>query len=377
MHGQSWEGVSALRQPNAIDFWRGLALITIFINHVPGNALERFTYSHYSIADAAELFVFLAGWSLTLATQRQGLPEPGQQVVLRLASRAVAVYGVQIIIVVIALAMIAAAALYLDNPLLLDWHNASAFFENPVQTVIGLSLLTYQLGYFNILPLYVCLLVLAPIFILAARRSLWAALILSFSLYSTALAFEVNLPNWPTGGQWFFNPLAWQFLLVLGMVSAGWAHESEAFRNWARRLLPFGVAGVALGVAVSVFDLKPDPFKVPEPRLFFLLDKSNLSPGRLLDFLATVLAFQSLYPFIARHFPWLTYPLSGLGRHSLEVFAIGSILALAAQLIRVALERSILLDLTLISSGLLGLLFTTWFVEWRSRSPKPSLREPS
>src|SRR5919107_3552263 len=82
----------ALREPNAVDFWRGFALLTIFINHVPGNAFERFTYSHFSVSDAAELFVFLAGWAITLATQRQGLPEPAQQVVLRLASRAVGVY---------------------------------------------------------------------------------------------------------------------------------------------------------------------------------------------------------------------------------------------------------------------------------------------
>ena len=27
------------RQANAVDFWRGIALITIFINHIPGNLL--------------------------------------------------------------------------------------------------------------------------------------------------------------------------------------------------------------------------------------------------------------------------------------------------------------------------------------------------
>ncbi len=32
-----------MRDPNAIDFWRGFALITIFINHIPGNTFERYT----------------------------------------------------------------------------------------------------------------------------------------------------------------------------------------------------------------------------------------------------------------------------------------------------------------------------------------------
>ena len=64
-----------MREPNAIDFWRGLALVTIFINHVPGNTFERYTYSQYGISDAAELFVFLAGWSIGIATRgRDGAP---------------------------------------------------------------------------------------------------------------------------------------------------------------------------------------------------------------------------------------------------------------------------------------------------------------
>src|SRR5687768_13067480 len=100
-----------LREPNAIDFWRGFALITIFINHVPGNAYERLTYSGYFQSDAAELFVFLAGWSLALATDAKATPDPPGRVILRIMSRVVEVYRAQILIAVIAIAMIASAAL--------------------------------------------------------------------------------------------------------------------------------------------------------------------------------------------------------------------------------------------------------------------------
>lgn len=65
-----------MREPNAIDFWRGFALLTIFVNHVPGNAFEPFTYSHFSISDAAELFVFLAGWAIALAVRGRQSSEP-------------------------------------------------------------------------------------------------------------------------------------------------------------------------------------------------------------------------------------------------------------------------------------------------------------
>ncbi len=60
------------RQANAVDFWRGIALITIFINHIPGNYWGRFTHANYSISDSADLFVFLAGWSLRLPRESLG-----------------------------------------------------------------------------------------------------------------------------------------------------------------------------------------------------------------------------------------------------------------------------------------------------------------
>jgi hypothetical protein len=363
-----------VRKPNAIDFWRGIALIVIFVNHIPGNAFEALTYSRYTISDAAELFVFLAGWSLALATHPRAGPEPPLRVLLRLGSRTVEVYRAQLVIVLLALAMIAGAALYLDNPLILEWHHAGPFFGDPIQTTIGLVLLTHQLGFFNILPLYVVLLILAPIFVLLARVNRWAAFGASFALYVACLSLEINLPSWPVEGRWFFNPLAWQFLLVLGFLSALWAHESATFRTLARCAMPLGLVGVAVGVMVSVSGIRPDPFQVPEPRLFFLLDKSYVSPGRLADFIAVVLAFQSAYSFLTRA-SWLTHPMAALGRNSLAVFSMGSVLALAAQLIRAALPPSFFLDLVLISSGVFFLLLTAWFVEWRYRSRSGSLED--
>jgi hypothetical protein len=362
-----------LREPNAIDFWRGFALLTIFINHIPGNAFERFTYSGYLLSDAAELFVFLAGWSLGLATDAKGSPDSPARLTFRVASRAFEVYRVQIVIAVLALAIIAAAAVYLDNPILLEWHNAGPFFSDPVEHSIGLVLLRYQLGYFNILPLYVILLAGAPIFVLISRISRLLALALSAAVYLTAVVFELNVPNWPGEGHWFFNPLAWQLLFALGFLGAVWSRESEGFRVWAWRLLPLGAAGVAVGFVCVLLDIKPDPYAVPEPRLLFLLEKSFLSPARLVEFLAVVLAFHRAYTFVQRVLGRIVRPVSQLGRNSLEVFAVGSILSLMAQLVRAAIQPSVFLDAFLILSGIMALIFTAWFTEWRTRFPRPSL----
>src|SRR4051794_25658983 len=52
-------------------------------------------------------------------------------------------------------------------------------------------------------------------------------LVLSLSVYVVCLTFSINLPTWPSDGAWFFNPLAWQLLLVLGFIGAELARDSE------------------------------------------------------------------------------------------------------------------------------------------------------
>ena len=361
-----------MREPNAIDFWRGFALVTIFVNHIPGNVFERYTFSQYGISDAAELFVFLAGWSIGLATRgRDGTPEPPLRTLLRMVSRTVEVYRAQLVIMALALAMIAGTALALDNPLLLEWHNAGQFFADPIQTMVGVVLLTHQLGFFNILPLYVVLLAIAPLMVLASRISRALVLALSFGLYATSLVFELNLPSWPGEGDWFFDPLCWQLLLVLGFTLGEWNRATPRLRAWSRRLTPLGVAIVALGIVLAVYEIRPDPLTVPEPRLIFTFDKTYLTPARLIHFCGVLLSFQAVYGLIV---PWIgpVAPfLAGLGRNSLAVFSMGSLLSLAAQFVRFQTGGGVIVDVSVVGSGLFALGFTAWFVEWRSRKPSP------
>jgi hypothetical protein len=44
-----------------VDFFRGLALLFIFIDHVKENALQSLTMQNFGFADAADVFVALAG----------------------------------------------------------------------------------------------------------------------------------------------------------------------------------------------------------------------------------------------------------------------------------------------------------------------------
>ncbi len=370
------------RQANAVDFWRGFALITIFINHIPGLLYSRYTHGNISISDSADLFVFLAGWSVRLAVGTPGRQPPMSQVVFRLGGRAVVLYIVQVAITLIAIAMLAATAIIRDNPLILEWHNAAAVFYDPVPTHIGLALLSHQLGYFDILPLYVALMVFAPLMAAIDRYTPHLLLPLSFLLYVLVLAFRLIPPTWPVAGHWFFNPLAWQFIFVLGFVMARDAGIGAFVRRqivWIRVLAAFVVVG---GILVVIKDWWPDPTTVPQPRLFFIADKTYLTPMRLIQFLSLVAVFSLVFPYLrtlpvikAVFAPIIPF-LCMLGRNSLPVFCMGSLLSLSGQISRLVWKGSVGADTVVLIVGIAIMALTAWLAEWRDRARDRSPARP-
>lgn len=355
------------RKANSIDFWRGVALVTIFINHIPGNWFERFTHRNFGYSDSAELFVLLAGWSLRLMLTDAAPAESTTRLVLRLGGRAITLYAAQIMITMIALAMIAATALWLANPLILDWHNAGAVFHTPVEAHIGLVLLTHQLGYFDILPLYVVLIGLAPAIVLIDRLAPRLLAPLSIAIYLAALTFQINAPTWPLPGEWYFNPFAWQFIYVLGFILG---REAQLSRPLGRMLSLLRWPALAFVLAIawaSRSDAFPDPTMVPWPTYLFIVDKSYATPLRILHLLALCAAFVAVYSGIARYLGWLAGFGAVLGRNSLQVFCVGSLLSLGGQLARAAFPASLTLDLAVVAVGI-GLMWATaWLTEARAR----------
>lgn len=353
-----------MRAPNAIDFWRGVALVMIFINHVPGMVYSLLTLRNYAISDAAELFVFLAGCSLAFVATGSTGTKPAGQVVTRLLMRAFEIWRAQIVTISVAIALLGAGAVLFNDPLLLEWHGAGPAFYDTVRASVGLVLLTYQIGYFNILPLYVVLLLLALVFIVIARRSLAAALAASVALYAATLTWQIQLPSWPAQGAWFFNPLSWQLLIMLGFaaITLGRSHP-EKWQALVERLWPFSLVVLALGAVVVWIDYRPDPMAVPAPRFFFLFDKQYLSPVRILNMAALAIAFYPLFPVLSRYMNPVVRYCSSLGRNSLVVFCMASLLALAAQIARYVGEPNFLFDTAIVVVGLVALRVTAWIAE--------------
>lgn len=356
-----------MRSANEIDFWRGLALVSIFINHIPGFTFERLTHRNYGLSDSAELFVFLAGWAMRLVATHATEPLGLTRLVLRLGARAVQLYTAQIVITVVALAMIATAAMVLENPLLLEWNNAAAVFQDPVPAHVGIVLLSHQLGYFDILPLYVVLMFGAPLLAATHRLAPRVVLPISATVYVAALTFQVDLPTWPVEGVWFFDPFAWQFIFVLGFAVAGRDGLGGLVRRWLPWLRPIGLIGVVVGAVIVLNNIEPDPTRVPKPTLLFVFDKGYLSPARILHFTALASAFAGTFRYIAPAVPLIAGYLSMLGRNSLNVFCVASLLSLTGQLLRVASDGSVAVDTIVLLGGVAMLGFTGWLSELRDR----------
>jgi hypothetical protein len=99
----------------------------------------------------------------------------------------------------------------------------------------------------------------------------------------------------------------------------------------------------------------------------YLNGKSFLTPMRLIQFLALAAVFSAAYPTIARFVPWLAEPLSQLGRNSLNVFCVGSLLSLSGQIVRFLYSGSLAVDTIVVVVGVGLLWLTAWMSEWRKR----------
>jgi hypothetical protein len=366
---KSAEKVKVARAPNEVDFWRGMALIAIFVNHVPGIFWENYTNRNIGISDSADLFVFLAGWAMRYLSESRSEHLTDMRLIMRLEARAFTIYTAQILIVVLAIAMLAATAIILKNPLVLNWHNAASVFTDPVPTHIGIVLLTHHLGYFDILPLYVALIAFAPVIVLLHRHLPNALLPLSLLLWGAVLTFSINIPTWPVDGYWFFNPMAWQLNFVLGFILA----RPTGLGHWVRhhrgkvRLVGAVIAGAGLAMALAKY--RPNPLLMPQPYRFFIDDKMYWSPMRAIHLLGMVAFFGGSFHYIYRWAAPLGHFLATLGRNSLHVFCVGSLASLFGQIIRASGQVSLLTDTLVVIFGIILLYITAWLNEWRTRIP--------
>lgn len=350
---------ASARDPR-IDVLRGLALVMIFINHVPGTIFENYTNRNWGFSDAAEAFVFLSGTAAGLAYSSGFLSAPYWPAITRVWARARTLYFVHLSTTSMAIGIFAAAALWFGLYDLLKTINLARGFENPLGVLIGIPTLGHQLGYFNILPLYLVLLLVAPIFIVIGLRRPWVMMAISAVIWVLAGQFRINLPNFPNPGGWFFNPFSWQILFVAGLMTGLALKKGERFVPKIGWLM--WVCGLYL-LFVLVWRLVPPVAQLGRealgqlgslgvPFYFVAFDKTFVALPRLSHFLALAYLVSCLvWVYRASASRWAE-PLRLLGQHGLAVFATGSVLSVFLQAIKAGTEDHFLLDIALLAFGL-------------------------
>lgn len=335
-----------------LDVLRGLALLTIFVNHVPGNVYEAFTSRNFGFSDAAEAFVLMSGIAVGLAYSGGFRRGDHADAVKRVWKRAATLYGVHIVTTVIAIAVVAAGILYLGLAEYTNKVNFARLLDSPLEAMIGIPTLGHQLGYFNILPMYFVLLLASPIFLVVGLRSREALIAMAAAIWILVGVFRLNLPNYPNPGGWFFNPLAWQLVYAIGI--AGGLAMTEG-----RKLVPFNRTlfwGCVVFLAFSCLWLKlrmgPLPGRKELPFFIAGFDKTFLALPRLLHVLALAYVLTNMQS-VARLLRTPVFrPIELIGRNGLAVFATGSVLSIALQVFRSRFETGWAEDTLLIAAGI-------------------------
>src|SRR6218665_615414 len=224
-------GAVPRQRDTRLDVFRALALLTIFVNHVPGQYLEHLTHKNFGFSDSAEAFVLISGMSVGLAYGSRFAVGERLAVTLRILRRALTLYVAHIMTSIITFAIFAGGALWFARPDLLSEINLRAVVDRTDEGVVSMVLLGHQFGYNNILSMYAVLFLMLPGFLWLYRQSALLLLAVSGTLWLCAGIWQIAPSNFLDDGKWFLNPLSWQFLFVIGFVGVLKAKNKGFPRN--------------------------------------------------------------------------------------------------------------------------------------------------
>ncbi|MDH2348408.1 OpgC domain-containing protein [Bradyrhizobium sp. SSUT77] len=333
-----------------IDACRGIALWCIFLNHVPNNIGSWLTLRNYGFSDSAEVFMFVSGVTCALAYGSAHSRDGWPGVITRTLWRSWDIYAAFLLLTVACAIMV-----YLSGGgRIADESNTRLLLEHPGAALAHAAILQYRPVNTDVLPIFVVYhLLFAPLLWLLLRVPN-ATLGASLLLYVLVHVFGWTVPAWPDN-VWFFNPLAWQLLVVLGAwcVIAG------------RGVWPWMTCRIALVLAVlyltfslivalswcltTLEDLVPQALA----NVVYQVDKSDLAPLRLLHFLALAILAVWLVPRDRQLRTPLMRAAIRCGENSLAIYCLGVLLALASQIALVDISNGLAMQIALSLVGIL------------------------
>ena len=333
---------AAMLRDTRLDVLRALALIMIFINHVPGQFFEQLTTKNFGFSDGAEAFVLISGISVGLAYGTKFLRGNRLAMMWKAVKRAFTLYTAHMITTFVTLVLFICGAWIFHQKGLLCEVNILALLMDPGRGIPALLTLGHQIGYNNILPMYGALFLMLPLMMLLEAKNPLLLLLVSASVWLVSGIYYIAPHTTLLDGFWFLNPLSWQFLFVIGFVAT--MHVKRGGRILVHPVL----IGLASAYVLLSFIWVSDKLWVIGdylatfglPTVVTGFDKTFLSLPRLLHVLALaylIVSIPSLSALLRRS---ANHPLTILGRHSLSIFVAGTILAMAGQVLLYVTNKS-------------------------------------
>jgi hypothetical protein len=357
-----------------LDLFRGIANWAIFLDHIPNNVVNWITTRNYGFSDAADLFVFISGYTASFVYAKMMLDRGFVVGATRLFKRVWQLYVAHVVLFVIYIAAIGYVAQRYSDVEIINEFNVAGLIENPIQTLIHGLLLSFKPLNLDVLPLYIVLMAFFPPVLWMMLRKPDLTMLASLCLYFAARHYGWNLRGYPAG-EWYFNPFTWQVLFMFGAWFAlGGARASRSVIN-SPITLYLGGAYLIFALIMTMAGRFSDFGALFPSWLYDAFnpnDKTYLAPYRVLHFV--IIAF-FVTRFVPKEWPGLEWkvfePVVKCGQQSLAVFCVGVFLSFVAHFTLIMSSGSFLAQVVVSAAGIAIMTIVAYYISWSKQQDKP------
>jgi len=356
-----------------LDLCRGIALWFAFLNHVPDNIGSWLTLRFYGFSDSAEVFMFVSGATCALAYGRVRRRDGWSAVAGHTLRRSWEIYVAYLLLIMAYVVIIQLAG----NAQFADQTHIGYLLDRPGEALTHAAILQYRPVNTDALPNFIVYHLLFVPLLWSLFKSPNVTLGASLGLYLAVQVFGWNLPQWPVN-DWYFNPFAWQVLVVLG----AWWVMGGGEKLWSllmSRIVTCSAAIFLLFSLVVTLSWSIAPLERVFPpllvKLIYPIDKSDLDPLRLLHFLAIAVLVAR---FVRRDWKGSMTPLLRgavrCGENSLEIYCLGVLLAFGGEILLVRVTNGIAMQIAISIGGITLMIafatLLTWLANGSRQLPK-------
>jgi len=303
-----------------LDFFRGLVLLIIVVDHIGGSMVSRFTLHSFALNDAAEVFVFLGGFATATAYVSLAARRSESAARVRFLKRAFELYRAFLVTAALMLAASFLLRPFFGHAPNLALHDLDSMTSQPLSSITQILTFERQPYLAAVLPMYALFALAVPIMLPLARSKPWLLLGLSLALWAFASEIGEFMPS-VDDNLWDFNPAAWQLMFVLGVLARCQPVYQRVSANRFGWIVSAGAVALIAGMAYYKLLVLPP-----------VLDsafKRDLAGPRVINFLAIAwiaanLARYGVVKAVAQRLPWV----GALGRDGMVSFVAGTVISL-------------------------------------------------